>query len=723
MPVQSQLPPVVRFGVFEIDVRAGELRKGGVKVKLQEQPFQVLCMLVERPGEVVTREELRNRLWPADTFVDFDHGVNAAIKRLRDTLGESAEMPVYIETLARRGYRFIAPVDGSPDRARAAVVEPQEGPKPIFRRPWAAIALLVPIAIGLVVWALWRYPPRHTDYIERRLTANSSENPVSSAALSPDGRFLVYSDSTGLYQKLIRTGETHSVPLPQNFSARVDNWFPDGAHVLVTRVEKPEKPSLCNIPVFGGSPHKLTDDGSKASVSPDGSRIAFFRVSSENPDAAELWVMLSDGTDQVRVASTPAQATNSWLETLAWSPDGKQIAYIRQTWGYFTKTSSLELTEWQSARSQIILSDTRLGSALHWLPDGRLLYVQAEDASPGSDSSAWAITLRSAKINGTPTRITRGPGQITTITTSADGKLLAFVRESWQAHVYIGTLSPDGKHLLANRRLTLEDSDDGPYSWTPDSKAVLFMSDRNGTNEIFKQAIDEPLAEGVVAGPGPDQLSQPRVSPDGSEILYISTPSKASNNTPSAIFAVPIRGGAPRLVLKDVGIWNVQCARLPSTICLYGIYQGKQMKTLRFDVRNGQTTDPHQLEPPGNWSLSPDGSERAITVFDPDQGRIQLRSTSTGETRELVVSGWSGFRSIDWSHDGKSLRVVSVSRAGETTLLNVTLDGSASILLSGSNPRIGAAIPSPDGRFLAIWERTGTSNVWLVENFGSNDQK
>ena len=146
------------------------------------------------------------------------------------------------------------------------------------------------------------------------------------------------------------------------------------------------------------------------------------------------------------------------------------------------------------------------------------------------------------------------------------------------------------------------------------------------------------------------------------------------------------------------------------------------MKTLRFDVRNGQTTDPHQLEPPGNWSLSPDGSERAITVFDPDQGRIQLRSTSTGETRELVVSGWSGFDSIDWSADGKSLHVISRNRAGETTLLDVRLDGSASILLSGSNPRIGAAIPSPDGRFLAINEATGTSNVWLVDNFGSNDQ-
>ena len=377
------------------------------------------------------------------------------------------------------------------------------------------------------------------------------------------------------------------------------------------------------------------------------------------------------------------------------------------------------MTESQSARRQIVFSDLRLGSALHWLSDGRLLHVFAKDAPPGSDSSAWAITLRSAKINGTPTRITRGPGQISTITASADGKLLAFVRESLQVHVYIGTLSRDGKQLLASRRLTLEDSDDSPYSWTPDSKAVLFMSDRNGTPEIFKQAIDESLAESVVAGP--DQLSQPRVSPDGSEILYISTPKQVSPDTPSSIFAVSIRGGAPRLVLKNVGIWNVQCARLPSTVCLYSITHGKQMKTFRFDARNGQTTDLNQLEASANWSLSPDGSERAIAAFDPDQGRIQLRSTSTGETREFLVRGWSGFVSIDWSADGKSLRVVSY-HAREPTLLNVTLDGSASILLSGSNPQIGAAIPSPDGRFLAIWERTGTSNVWLVGDSRSNDQ-
>src|ERR1700719_2620140 len=115
MPEQSQLPRVLRFGIFEIDVPAGELRKGGVKLKLQEQPFQVLCMLVAHPGEVVTREELRDRLWPTDTFVDFDHGINAAIKRLRDTLGDSPDNPRFVETLQRRGYRFIGAIDTQPN--------------------------------------------------------------------------------------------------------------------------------------------------------------------------------------------------------------------------------------------------------------------------------------------------------------------------------------------------------------------------------------------------------------------------------------------------------------------------------------------------------------------------------------------------------------------------------------------------------------------------------
>src|SRR6266852_8579593 len=118
MPVPQSNSRIVRFGVFELDLSAGELRKNGVKLRLQEQPFQVLAMLLERAGEVVTREDLRQQLWPSDTFVDFDHSLNTAINKVREALGDSASSPRYVETLARRGYRFIAPVQ-APDRAAA----------------------------------------------------------------------------------------------------------------------------------------------------------------------------------------------------------------------------------------------------------------------------------------------------------------------------------------------------------------------------------------------------------------------------------------------------------------------------------------------------------------------------------------------------------------------------------------------------------------------------
>lgn len=112
MPQPSSEARLLRFGVFEVDLAAGELRKNGVRLRLQEQPFQVLTALLENTGRVVTREDLRQKIWPADTFVDFDHSLNTAVNKIREVLGDSASSPRFVETLARRGYRFIAPVNG-----------------------------------------------------------------------------------------------------------------------------------------------------------------------------------------------------------------------------------------------------------------------------------------------------------------------------------------------------------------------------------------------------------------------------------------------------------------------------------------------------------------------------------------------------------------------------------------------------------------------------------
>src|ERR1700686_1534466 len=108
----STLARILQFGVFEVDLKTCELRKHGLRLKLAEQPFQVLVVLLEKPGEIVTRDEMRNRLWPGDTFVDFDHGLNNAVIRLREVLGDASENPRFVETIPRRGYRFIAPVVG-----------------------------------------------------------------------------------------------------------------------------------------------------------------------------------------------------------------------------------------------------------------------------------------------------------------------------------------------------------------------------------------------------------------------------------------------------------------------------------------------------------------------------------------------------------------------------------------------------------------------------------
>jgi TolB-like protein/DNA-binding winged helix-turn-helix (wHTH) protein len=176
-----QLRPPLRFGVFELDLHAGELRKHGLRVRLQEQPFQILAMLLEHPGEVVTREELQKKLWPEDTFVDFDHGLNKGVNKIREALGDSAESPRFVETVARRGYRFLAevkpdevapvrspelatqlhPEAGSGDRAdiSAKSVKPQHLLPSLAWKVSAFVLLL--LTASLVAWKLhsWNRPP------------------------------------------------------------------------------------------------------------------------------------------------------------------------------------------------------------------------------------------------------------------------------------------------------------------------------------------------------------------------------------------------------------------------------------------------------------------------------------------------------------------------------------------------------------------------------------
>ncbi len=179
MATTSSLSHTLRFDGFELDTRAGQLRKRGVKLRLRGQPLQVLAILVEHAGEVVTREELQTQIWPADTFVDFDHGLHNAIARIREVLGDSAERPRYIETLPRRGYRFIGQVEDfrPPRLAEPPLANPVQGvnlAKPQKRNPTLVLILCALLVLGLAAWTVRRY-----------VYAKAAIQPIHSIAVLP----------------------------------------------------------------------------------------------------------------------------------------------------------------------------------------------------------------------------------------------------------------------------------------------------------------------------------------------------------------------------------------------------------------------------------------------------------------------------------------------------------------------------------------------------------
>ena len=160
MEERPQAKSVVRFGIFEVDLRAGELRRQGLKVKIQEKPFQILAVLLESPGEVITREELRQRLWPGDVFIDFDNSLNAAIKKLREALGDTADNPRFVETLPRHGYRLLAPVKTeeqafpAPEKSAEKI---SSSVLPLAIQPTALIALGLVAILAVAVYLIWNH--------------------------------------------------------------------------------------------------------------------------------------------------------------------------------------------------------------------------------------------------------------------------------------------------------------------------------------------------------------------------------------------------------------------------------------------------------------------------------------------------------------------------------------------------------------------------------------
>jgi DNA-binding winged helix-turn-helix (wHTH) protein len=404
-------PTTLCFGLFEADLQTRELRKSGVKIKLNEQPFQVLALLLERPGEVITREELQTRLWPADTFVDFDVSLNGAVKKLRQALGDESDNPRFIETLYRRGYRFIAPVsvpgsertapggreNGDPAVSSPALrsdshagngagsqhVDSVGAPVARSRKRWAYVAAgcVGVLLAGLSLARMPKSSPRILGFTQ--LTSGGKVHQL--AALATDGQRLYFQavdrGRIALGQVSVTGGDSALIVTPFD-NTYLGDIAPDGSSLLISNFAGTEKLGpLWVLPLPAGPPRPLgTMAAYSAAWSPDGRRLLF-------ADGADLYEANPDGSGTRKLATLSAR-----IGEVRISPDGQKI---RATL-YDLKTGFGEF--WELNRDgnhpHRLLpnwNDSPHDCCGQWTPDGRyFLFTSLREGR----NSRWALPER-----------------------------------------------------------------------------------------------------------------------------------------------------------------------------------------------------------------------------------------------------------------------------------------------------------------------------------------
>ena len=618
------------------------------------------------------------------------------------------------------------------------------GSRSSWRAVVAGLCVFV-LAIGASFWlakrALSSSPSqeRLPELKQRQLTTNSSENAVTGGAISPDGRYLAYADLDGIHVKLIETGETRNVPQPEEFRGVQVNWgiistWVDVGRFIVNAIVAGHRYSVWVVPAMEGAPKKLREDAFAGSVSRDGSWVAFAAKWGQL-EYREMWLMRPDGTEARKMWDADP---NTGFTGTEWSPDGQRLSY------------SLAHPEPNGVRHSIESRDLNGGPAAieipasgwdwSWMPDGRMLHVVDGPGPAGENCNFWAIPIdsRTGVPLEKPKRLTNWAGFcMDGPSPTADAKRLVFRRWFWEGTVYVGDLEANGRRMTAPRRLTLNEGRNYPATWTADSKAVVFGSYRDGRWRTYKQFLNEDSAQPIVTVTDRDEEGA-RVSPNGAWLLYIASASE-DGSTVRELMRVPIDGGQPQLVLRVEAptYAGLRCAKTPATICVIAelTVDRKQLVFTALDPLKGRgrelarfDTDP-ATDTNYVWDLSPEGTRVAVVRYS--EGRIRIVPMDRQPPREIVVKGWKNLQSVDWAADGKALFVSSLTPVS-STLLHVDLQGNARLLLeqkgstspagrpwdqSLGGPSASWAVPSPDGRHLAIYDWKLSANMWMMENF------
>lgn len=652
-----------RFEAFELDSQTGELFKQGQRIGLHGQPIEVLALLLEHPGELITREELRQHLWPHNTFVDFEHSLNTAIKKLRQALDDDPDKPRYIETLPKKGYRFIAPVervahgadtvaaqvnDKSAPHGELQVLQPAlptEPPtQPKSRHRWYAVAVVLIFAIAAVA-LYWLYRPRTPVVTGVRQLTQTGHRKTLAGYHQPvtDGIRVYFDEFDGKRWRIGQVsaggGDVSYLETTLIQSPWLRDISQDGSSLLVSDegVNSPAAPNWI-VPLPHGPSRRVPGIPGMSSVFsaflPRNKGVLYCPAS----DLKHLVTVQLDGS----AAALPVALPGAIGPSLDVSPDGTRLRFATYAAGSGSNTEMWECGVDGSGMHPFLSEHKQPMCCGHWSPDGRIFVF----ASGGRD--LWAVTestfLRHRRLSR-PVRLTQGPIQFRSSIPSTDGKQIFAIGQTERGE--LSFYDPQTRDFLPY----LNGISAGFTGFSRDSQWITYVSHPQG--ELWRSRVDgsERLQ---LAAPETGLILNPAWSPDGRFIVF--TQYAPPNNK---LYLVSADGGS-RLLLLAAESQAIDPTWSPDgKSVVYGgpsVYgsSATEIRILNLETKQSTSVPGSQRMFSPRWS--PDG--RYIASVSDDMSRLFFYGFESASWKEVPLPKISGSPRVGWpawSHDGRYL--------------------------------------------------------------------